>query len=280
MKTERLCFCAVAIALMLLLGCDTDESPLAPYEGQRPLILQAVTLSSNPDVQWVGGRVAAVGVNRGAQAALDSTLVWIMTADQNEIQSALRIGPGSDADLIVSLGGTPTDSLATATEYTFWLADESALSAGLPVDELDEFAFADTSVTLNYVLRGRFGGDASFVNSIRVVRNQSLTEDLYRVEWAPADANVRRLAIREGSSGGFTDLVWDVLADENNAAGITTPVTIGEAPEGSAEAVEWPDAGFAPKTHTLWMAADNWSGIFSPRAPGYVFYQIFSSNFE
>lgn len=263
-----------------MMGCTDASNPLAPYEGHRPLLLQRVTISATPDIQWVGGRVAAVGVNRGTAAALDTTLVWLMTADGNTIRSAVTVGSGGDADRVLSVGGTPADSLADDTEYTFWIAEQSVLDAGLPATQIDSFIFADTTFTLTYMLRGRSGGDDDFLDDIRIVRNQRLTSDAYFVAWTPQDVGVRRLAIRQGSSGGFTDLVWDILAEDDDVDGIRAPVTIGAPPSGVQVAVSWPDEGFTPTTYTLWMTSENWAGSFSPRATGYAFFQIFSTNFE
>ena len=280
MKTFWPCLIAVVVIAMTTSGCDDDANPLAPYAAERELILQRVTLSAKPHLQWVGGRVAAVGVNRGPTAALDTTLVWIVTADDNTISSAVSIGADFDQDAIRQFGGTPIDSLQDATEYTFWLAEKSVFDAGLPAGQRDVFSFVDTTFTLSYRLVGRSGGDSGFVGSIEIVRDQTLTSDTYLVMWSPAQAGVRRLAIRQASSGGFTDLVWDLIADDENADGIVSPVTIGQIPPGVLVGAEWPDDGFSSATYTLWMVNQSWTGSFSPRASGYAFFQIFSSNFE
>lgn len=280
METYWPCLIAVVVIAMSTTGCDDDANPLAPYTAERELILQRVTISATPDLQWVGGRVAAVGVNRGPTAALDTTLVWIMTAPENSISSAVSIGTGFDEDVITQFGGTPLDSLEDATEYTFWLAENSVFDAGLPADQRDAFTFVDTTFTLSYKLLGRSGGDSGFVGSIQVVRDQRLTSDTYLVMWSPAQAGVRRLAIRQASSGGFTDLVWDLIADDENEDGIVSPVIIGQAPPGVQVGAEWPDDGFDSSTYTLWMVNDSWAGSFSIRASGYAFFQMFSSNFE
>jgi hypothetical protein len=273
----RLCLAAV---VLLLSSCTGTDNPLAPYAGERPLLLQQVTISATPDLQWVGGRVAAVGVNRGPVAALDSTLVWLITAPGNDIGSAVTIDETLDADRVQAFGGVPLARLDDDTEYTFWLAEQRALDAGLSAAERDAFSFADTTFTLTYRLTGRFGGGTGFLEDIQIVRNQRLTGDAYTITWSPSDVAVQRLAIRQGSSGGFTDLVWDILATDDTPDGILPPVTIGEPPPGVQVAVPWPDAGFAPTTHTLWMVNEDWGGSFTPRATGYAFFQIFSTNFE
>ncbi|MBT8400720.1 MAG: hypothetical protein KJO98_09605 [Rhodothermia bacterium] len=265
---------------LVVVGCDSDSNPLAPYTGERELILQRVTSSARPHMQWVGGRVGAIGVNRGAKAALDTTLVWIMAASDNEISSAVVVDDRLDIDLVAQVGGTPLDSLEDGAEYTFWLAESEVYNAGLSADRRNDFTFVDTTFTLSYQLRGRVGGDGSFISDISIVRDQTLTSDEYHIMWSPAATGVRRLAIRQGSSGGFTDLVWDLIAEDENVAGISPPVTIGTAPAGVIVGAQWPDGGFDASTYTLWMVNESWNGSFSIRASGYAFFQIFSSNFE
>ncbi len=274
------CLAIAVLVGMSLSGCDDDTNPLSPYAGERELIVQRITSSATPDFQWVGGRVGAVGVNRGPLAALDTTLVWIKTAADNSISSALSIGQDMDRDVVLQFGGTPLDSLEDATEYTFWLAEKAVFDGGLTPSQLDGFNFSDTTLTLRYKLLGRSGGGPGFIETISIVRDQRLTGDSYLVMWAPSSAGVRRLAIRQGSSGGFTDLVWDLIAEESNTEGIMSPLTIGQPPPGVVVGAEWPDDGFEAATYTLWMVNQSWTGSFSPRASGYAFLQIFSSNFE
>jgi hypothetical protein len=276
-------WCSLVILVLFgaaMAGCDDDTNPLAPYEGDRELILQRVTASATPDFQWVGGRVAAVGVNRGPEAALDTTLVWLLTAADNDISSAIWIGEGLDAAAVLQHGGTATDSLADDAEYTFWLAERSLYDGGLASSDRTVFNFADTTLTLRYKLLSRSGGGSGFIESISVIRDQRLTSDSYLIVWSPASAGVRRLAIRQGSSGGYTDLVWDLIADAGNTQGIVSPLVLGEPPSGVQVGAEWPEDGFEASTYTLWMVNDSWTGSFSPRATGYAFLQIFSSNFE
>src|SRR5690554_3861119 len=123
--------CAVLAVMVagipaLLAGCSDESNPLAPYEGNRPLELLKVTQHFTPEIQWVGGRVAAVGVNRGPEPALDATLVWLQAASDDDIGSFVTVGQNTAADLVQSFGGTPADSLTDGEEYTFWIAQKSA----------------------------------------------------------------------------------------------------------------------------------------------------------
>lgn len=266
-------FAAVGIAG----GCDASENPLLPYEAERPFIIQRVTQSYAPDLQWVGGRAAAVGVNRGERAALDSTLVWLRLSGSNDISSPVSINDDFDTNEVISRGGQPSDSLEDRVVYTVWVADEEALAAGLDTTLVDEYSLVDTTFEAVYFLGGRSGGgvDVEFT----VVRDQTLTSDQFVLAWEPTDITFRQLAIRQASVGGFDNLLWHVVVPEEEDSELRSPVVIGELPAGAFEATEW--AGWATGVHTVWAATDEWNGqSFGFTTPGYAFYQMFASNFD
>lgn len=266
-------------ALICLGGCSDEAEVLAPFRGDRPLTILNVTHNDKPDVQWVGGRVAAVGVNRGTRAALDETLVWMVTASGNDIGSYVTVGIDGDAGAVETVGGTVLDSLSDDTVYTFWLAEESALAVSLDSSRIEPGSFADTTMTLKYLLRGRSNGDPDLGVEFTVVREQTLLSDTYTVTWTPA-IPFRRLAIRQATTGGFSDLVWHVVVPDGEPDSIVPPVVIGEVPPGTVEATEWA-GGFEPDNYVLWAVTSAWNGEdFGFRTGGYAFFQIFSSNFE
>lgn len=268
---------ALALCAVLSAGCDSGSNPLAPYEGARPLTFLRVTQNFQPDVQWVGGRVAAVGVNRGPRAALDSTLVWLQTASGNEIASHVTFGQAGDDAAVAQYGGVPLDSLEDGAEYTFWLAEEAAFEAALEEGALTPHTFVDTTVTMNLFLRGTSRGGAGI--DVRIVRSETLLETRYFVHWTPA-IPFRQVGLRKGAGiPGFRDLVWHTVQSEGDDA-ILPPLTIGVAPEGASDAVAFPESGFESDSYVLWMTDSTWQGDFSLRAPGLAYFVIFASNFE
>ena len=292
MKTWAIVATAIIAAAGALAGCSDEENPLAPFEGARPLELVKVTQNFTPEVQWVGGRVAAVGVNRGSVPALDTSLVWLQTAPGDDIGSFVTVGQNTAADLIRSFGGTPVDSLADGEEYTFWIAEKSAIDLTLDSTRYDPAAFADTTFTMNLVLRGNSRGDRDLDVEYRIVREERLVESRFVVTWTPA-VPFRRMAIRVAPVGGFTDLVWHVLIPDDEEGGILPPVVIGETPPGAQEAtpfqgfvaddeVNAPDdsTDVAAPVHTLWAVTEDWNGAFTPSATGYTFFQMFGCNFD
>lgn len=292
--TRALIACLVGLVLGLgFLGCTEEANPLAPYEGDRALELLRVTQNFNPEIQWVGGRVAAVGVNRGDVPALDSTLVWVQSAPGDDISSYVTVGENTDAGLVESFGGTPVDSLTDGETYTFWIAEQSAFDVGLDSTERAPGTFADTTFTMNLLLRGNSGGDFNLDVDYEVLREERLIESRFVVSWEPA-IPLRELAIRVAPTGGYTDLVWHILVPEDEAGEITPPLVIGETPPGVQEAIPFDGfvvddvIGIAPgdttdfeaPVHTLWGATEDWNGAFTPVAPGYTFFQMFGCNFD
>lgn len=278
-KPTSLVLAAAIIGAFILHGCDVETNPLAPYQGQRPLTILRVTQSFTPDVQWVGGRVAAVGVNRGDRAALDSTLVWLMTGDGDAIDSHVTVGTDTDAGTVEQYGGVAVDSLDDSENYTFWLATDEAMSAELADGSMNEFTFVDTTLAMSLVLNGiqRGGMDVD----MRVVRDERLLGTRYIVEWTPETHAVRRVAVRAGqASPSFSDLIWHILVPDGEPPSITSPLVIGTHPEGTDLVQEFPESGFQPVVHTLWMADDSWNGSFGLRAAGLAYLQLTASNFN
>ena len=268
---------ATLLVMISLSGCDTVDNQLLPYEGSRPLIVQGVTTSFAPDISWVGGRVAAVGINRGETAALDSTLVWMHRADNDGIDSPIFVREMLDAAAVENVGGTPTDSLVAGETYTVWLATAQALEAGLDSTLVDDHHYADSTFTADYLLRGRsFGGvDVEF----SIFRDQRIVSNTYTATWTPADQAFRRIAIRNATVGGFDNLMWHIVLPEDQPDTITSPLVIGSAPDNAIVATEW--EGFAEGAHTFWAATDEWNGTeFGFGTQGYAFFQIFPNNFE
>jgi hypothetical protein len=277
-------------------GCTDEANPLAPYEGGRPLELLRVTQNFTPEMQWVGGRVAAVGVNRGSEASLDSTLVWLQEAASNDIGSYVTVGENTAASLVRSFGGEPVDSLADGEEYTFWIAERSAFDLALDSALIDPAAFADTTFTMNLFLRGSAGGDFNLDVEYEILREERLLESRFVVTWTPA-VPFRQLAIRAAPTGGYTDLVWHILVPDGETGEITPPLVIGQTPPGVQEAtafdgfVEDDVVGIAPTdttdfdapVHTLWAVTEEWEeGEFgsSPFNTGYTFFRISGCNFD
>jgi hypothetical protein len=261
-------------------GCSTESLPPAPYLGERALEILKVTQNFTPDIQWVGGRVAAVGVNRGDRAALDSTLVWIRRGSGNNISSIVTFDSDFDVDFVLSVGGTPQDSVFHDETYTFWIAEESVFSANLDPTAGPDGAFTQVTKKMEILLLG--AQHSSIGVEFTVQRAERIISDHYLISWTPEDVQFRRLVINRGTIGAWTDHFWHIVVPETDAASISSPVIIGVPPEGAQEAAQWPDEGFMTKPpcpqfrrrYVLWAATDDWNESFLVTAPGYAQFQI------
>ncbi len=125
----RLGWAATCLAGFLLAFSCSDDNSLAPYQGQRELSGILVESGSFvPRITWVGGYVAALGVNRGSVARLDSTLVWLIAADEDDIRFPVKFGeaPAGAQVLTQQYGGQSADRLEEDNVYTFWLMKKDA----------------------------------------------------------------------------------------------------------------------------------------------------------
>jgi len=275
----------VAIALLSVasLSCNNQSNSLAPYVGPRGLKMKTITQNFTPDIQWLGGRVAAVGVNKGTKAALDSTLVWLMDANTDSItyksSSYVTYGCVTDTSKILSFGGKYEDSLQNGNTYTFWVATTSAFNSLLNPTTLTKYNFADTTVSMQLYLRGTPGGETdaqgNLVTTLKILHVQTLLSDKYLIEWTPASHAFRRIGINAASFGSFTNLVWHVVTPDSIADNILPPVVIGVAPAGTQEAVPW--SGFQKgQVYMVWLVDSTWNGSFAPSSQGYAWYRIFA----
>ncbi len=280
-RSSELLFLTALLALSAV-SCNNQSNTLAPYAGPRGLKMMAVTQNFTPDIQWLGGRVAAVGVNEGNKPALDSTLVYLMDAPVDSItyksSSFVTYGTSEDNSMLQDFGGKFQDSLQSGQTYTFWVATTDAFHSKLDSSSLNADSFADTTVQMQLFLRGQSGGETdsqgNLITTLKIVHEQTLLDDKYVMEWTPASHAFRRIGINAASFGSFTNMVWHVVTPDSLADNMESPVTIGVAPPGTQEAV--PFSGFKPgQVYMVWMVDSTWNGSFAPSSKGYVWFRVF-----
>jgi len=288
--THRCLVVGSVLALALVIaGCSQSDPTEAPYEGHRPLEILRVTQNLTPDIQWVGGRVAAIGINRGYTAALDTSLVWIRTASDNSIGSVQTVGADFDEDFVLSVGGTPQSEMGDREVYTFWLATRDVFDAGLDVSAGRPGDFAAVTDTMMIFVNGvsRSGMGVTF----QMRRDERIISDHYVVTWTPEDVAFRRMVINNGTTPSWAGPIWHILTPEDDPPAITSPIRVGVAPTGADEVTAFPDDGFplpqCPaflRRHILWAVTDDWNGSFiaaGPNAaPGYAQFEIRFPNLD
>lgn len=275
----RILLVLITVVLFFLTNCTREsDTSLAPYEGHRPLTFLKVTQSYTPDIQWVGGRVAAVGVNRGNNASLDSSLVWLMTAEDNSIESYVTVGTYTDTVTIQQIGGTPQDSLLNGSKYTFWLAEKEMLDVELDSIYGDGYNFTDTTFKINLGINGLTKGEKSgdeLIVTINLIQIKTITETRFIWDWTPDSIAFRQIAIRKGKKlAGWSDLEWHILTPDSLEDNIYPPVVLGAQIEGTDEVIPWSVNGFEKnKTYCVWMSNSKWtSDNFGMNAYGLAFF--------
>ncbi|MBC8401824.1 MAG: hypothetical protein H8E14_10085 [Candidatus Marinimicrobia bacterium] len=273
---KRFNFISIVLVIFLL-GCDGGEDQtLAPYSAVRPLIWEQITRAYNPDIQWLGGRIAAVGVNLGTVAALDSTLIWLTTMDDNVISSYATVGVNTDSTTILSFAGTPSDTLENNSTYTFWIADKDIFDSRLDTNLITNHSFIDSTIKIKLGLSGLKGGQRNLISSFTVERERTLLEEKIHVSWEPSDRGFRQLVLRTGTNGEYTNRLYHIITRDDSET-IYPPVTIGVGDTTNLiVAVEYiPFSLKKGKLYFLWMSTSQWTeGNFSSSAWGYATFAI------
>jgi hypothetical protein len=271
---------AFVVFTLTITGCTDDSSnAVAPYEAQRPLFFTRITQSANPDLQWLGGRIMAIGVNRGTKAALDGTLAWLRTGTADSMNSYVTFGKSTDLAHLQTFGGVLADSLDSDSTYTFWVATKAAYDARFDRTNpsVNRFTLAESTLVASYWLKGQAGGEggtASPVYRIRIRRDQTVLADKYTIFWTPTTSAFRTVALRMGSTGGYDNLSW-LVSISGTVDNILPPVVLGVPPGGVNEGTAYAQGSMVPGTvYTLWMTNRNWVGTFALNAKGYAFFRF------
>jgi hypothetical protein len=195
--------------------------------------------------------------------------------------------------------GTQQYSLTHGETYPFWLAERSALDAGLDSTRMEPGAFVDSTFVMRLFLEGQAGSDPALGVRFSILRDERLLSETFTVRWTPETVQFRRLAVNSGTLGSFQDLTWHVVSPEGGPELISSGVVLGLPPAGVQEATPFTDferdllynpdppgtpldqrQDVTPPTYVLWAATDAWTGSFSPTAPGYAWFRILSCNFD
>lgn len=112
-----------------VLSCSNEDNPLVPYISSTQMSgINIEQGSFNPEVTWLGGYSTVFGVNKGTEAILDSSLVWLVYTSGNQLRFPIKYGelPQGTQDLTQQYGGTKINSLSEDNTYTFWVMKEDA----------------------------------------------------------------------------------------------------------------------------------------------------------
>lgn len=297
--------------IVIIIGCKEENGPIAPYEGKTNL--QDITIeqnSYNPKITWLGGYVTTLAVNKGNNAILDSSLIWIINSSNDAVTYPATYGstPKSGEENLTELyGGIIQESLTEDNIYTFWIAQENvwsilASNTGkmIHIDssliEGENYVSGDSLlVAENYFSKLTYPLDV-FINvdesSIQnrgrlgtISIEQTNTSNNINITWefneeSISDLSIAAMGICEGQQFDINNQVWDLYSIEQangeNIYGskniITQPISLGNDVEETRVFYEFPETGLERnKNYYLWIATNEWDGESRGRtANGYA----------
>lgn len=297
----------------LLQFCD-DEETLAPYS-DSPDVEEIIIEQESfyPKFTWKGGYVSAFGVNRGADARLDSTLQWLVQIDGDNMHYPVKYGnlPPGATDLTEQYGGQFKAFIEDST-YTYWviknevwetvrgnaskyifvwdLVEEETLISGdtLFIDpqyHTQKTCWIDVYTNVNMGSIKCRGGLATIYLAETDTSNNPI------ISWKIIDKNVSdtlvsALGICEGPTYDEGHVVWEVwsidssgsvnIYGKNNVVG--QPVIMGQDFAGTREFTAYPTKGLSRnKDYMFWIANAEWDGLGHSRATPYHAYITFKT---
>ncbi|MCC6396922.1 MAG: hypothetical protein IT282_07870 [Bacteroidetes bacterium] len=286
------------LAFLLMGGCASDEdTALAPYT-ERPTRLSKVAIQDStftPKVTWVGGYVAAFGVNTGSRAALDASLAWLVAQSGNTLRYPITIGqlPSGAQDLTAQFGGTPRSQLTEDSTYTYWVMTADAWDLVRQLPEASRRTLTvDTSATA--IVQSR--NDTAFVRAASCAIMTRRTDVFINIDdfrpygrlatlglihtgtsnnptitWQIRDAGVdtaiSAIGIVRGQTYEVANVVWEMISAielpdttiywVNNV--IRGPIVAGTQLPNTQTFTEYPAGGLERGySYMLWIANKDW----------------------
>jgi hypothetical protein len=272
-------------------SCNEEDNTLAPYAGS-PMLSNIIVEdeSFNPKVTWVGGNVSVFGVNRGDKAALDSSLVWLIRTEGNNILFPVVFGelPAGAQDITSQFGGTTLSELEEDEEYTFWVMKSEVwelvstnIFKPLIVDpSVTSVSVSDTSVSItpfSFVVGHKSVNVYINIVNVRVLGAiadifvESTTANIPLIRWriraAGADTLVAAIGLVRGQVYDASSALWEMYSVRDSAGVslyardniIASPILVGDDVPGTRTFVEFVPENFQRNTeYHIWIATNNW----------------------
>jgi len=297
-----------------LFNCGEKDQPLAPYLGERNLgNIQIEEGAFAPKITWTGGYVSIFAVNRDTLARLDSSLIMLVYAPNNNIHYPVTFGqvPAGAQNLLDQYGGKAAERLEEDNTYTFWMLTDDAwqtvsqypgkcikvnpnsnsITAEVKNDSIlanaDSHAQSvlplDVFVNLtNINSRGRLG--ELMLSEPVEMKDPVLTWKI--MQEGVTDTMIAAMGLCEGAGYLPTAVVWEVWSEDflsgnpvygkNNV--ISAPVTLGQTFPGTKTFYEYPVEGLKRnQMYYLWIANKDWDGLKHGRAANYYAYISFET---
>lgn len=297
-KIKRYCLTLFVLAFLtlILFSCSEENSGTAPYIGSPQMSTITIEEESfSPKITWVGGYAAVLGINKGKKSILDTSLVWLIKTDGNNLKYPVKFGelPNDAQDITNQFGGTHIDSLNEDEDYSFWVMKsdawnqlsintgksfvvDSALSESTIINLADS-VFISPSIFTSYSKRldvflniedistfGQLG-----IISISETRSNRPLINWQIIQSGVLDSTISVIGISEGNQYSPSNTIWEVYSEViegdsikyGNLNVIPGPLNIGDSLSQTKVFVPFEQEGLERnKTYYIWIANNLWGG--------------------
>jgi len=109
-KKERVKISALMLSALIFtfISCSDNDNGLAPYTGSPKLSTVKVEEGTfMPKITWLGGYASVIGANIGEHAILDTSIVWLIKSNGNDLKFPLQFGavPSGAQNIIGEVNG-------------------------------------------------------------------------------------------------------------------------------------------------------------------------------
>ncbi len=306
-----LLFITITLLTFLFSSCSKEDNTLVPYVGSSGMSDIIVEDSSfTPKITWLGGYVSVLGVNKGTHAALDTSLLWLIYAPDNQIHYPVKYGvlPSGSQDLTGKYDGSFLDTLIEDSTYTFWVmkADDWNLISSMqntiiildssvtnyqsdgdtvrfsPEGHVQKTQNLDNYVNISNVeTRGKLG--SVFIEQPRTSNNPLISWEITQVQ----DSLISAIGITEGSQYNGSAIAWEVYSVSDSAGStyygkknvIASPVIAGQELPETFIFTPYIEGGLKRNTsYYVWIANRYWDGEGRTRVVNYYAYATFDTN--
>lgn len=304
------------LGIMILIGfpsCESNDNTLAPYIGSPNVSgLQIEAESFTPKITWLGGYVTVLGINRGSNASLDNSLVWLIYKSGNDIHYPVQYGqvPNGVEDLTSQYGGSSIPQLIEDSTYTIWVLKEDVWN--VISTNPGKIITLDSALTQTYSITG---DTVKLSASVHTQKTQTLDNylNIYeistfgrlgvigieqtnisndpKISWTitqpeATDTLIAAIGIANGNQYSSTSSIWEAYSEvtENDTLFygkhnvIPSPLIAGQNLSSTKVFVEYPIDGLQRnKTYYIWIANSNWDGVGRLRSTPFYAYATFKT---
>lgn len=301
-----------SVFILLVASSCSEDNTLAPYVGSAGMSKISIESgTTTPRINWVGGYVSVLGVNKGTYPALDSSLIWLIYLTGDQIKYPVKYGqlPAGAQDLTGNYGGEFTLELIEDSSYSFWVmkeADWNQISS-----QRNKYLSLDSTITsivtngdtinlppknytqsvipldnyINITAVARFGRLADIFIQKPTTNNNPIIR--WNIKQAGVtDTLISVIGICASNQFVSSALVWQVYSI-HDSAGITYygkrnvipgPLEAGDQFNQTFVFTEYPAFGLERnKTYYIYIANKDWNGEDHGRTVNYYCYVTFNT---